>query len=409
MSNTSATRSKLALAIVACIMVASSACNSATTRQNNHATWTLVKHNTLNSPGGGVDIYGVSCARPTACVVVGQIHTKSHGNQRKLSKAVMFTNYDRSSRWSNLNIPGNIGTLYAISCTNTFSCMAVGETPTLYTGNPAGAQPYIQPAKRPRGVVISGSLVSGNWIVNRLPNDVGALRGVSCLSQHCIVVGSNIYGNGIVLVSGKKKSWTLLPVEANHNSFNGVSCVSSIRCIAVGNDIGYIGRAGSGSHWSLIHGLSSIPWSGISCTTSHGYCVAVGGSSGEIAVGGTFAVTLNAGKNWSIIKAPLDAQPVPSFPAGRIPPTSVNLGETSLDAVSCSGRICLAGGSRPYASFASLYGSIDGTTWNDVDVSNGSYAIRGISCPTAGSCWVVGTNYTFGLDSSFADEYTLLS
>ncbi len=135
---------------------------------------------------------------------------------------------------------------------------------------------------------------SPSWSIVASPNTSSSqsnfLNGVSCVSStSCVAVGSDYNGSvdHTLIESWNGASWSIVASpntsSSQSNYLNGVSCVSSTSCIAVGSHYGTsvqtLIESWNGTSWSIV-ASPSVPGSvhdlaGISCLGSTS-CTAVG-------------------------------------------------------------------------------------------------------------------------------------
>jgi hypothetical protein len=276
--------------------------------------------------------------------------------------------------------------LSAVSCPSTANCTAVGQ----YTSSAGSME------------TLAESWDGSTWAIQATPNPsnatVSGLDAVSCGSgTTCTAVGgynNNTSGDEETLAeSWDGSTWAVQaipsPSGAPDAELDGVSCVSAVRCTAVG---WYITSAQSevplaerwnGSTWVVRAtpspaGSTGVSLSAVSCTQASS-CTAVGGySSGGTGV--PLAEYWN-GSTWTI-------------QAIAAPPGATG---SSLDAVSCSSATsCTAAGSYVNSSGdqLSLAEYWNGSTWaiqTTVDPSGSTVIILyGVSCASATSCTTSG-------------------
>jgi hypothetical protein len=230
----------------------------------NGQAWSLT---TLPEPPGAsqTTLTGVSCASATACIAVGNYTTTTN-------QTVALAEQFNGVGWS-LQSPAN-GTnvsLAAASCPSSSStCTAVGQQLDPTTGS------YLTAAE-----LWSGT----SWTPESTPNPSGAtsnaLNGVSCVtSAACTAVGSDSGASASAQALGESwngTSWTVQPVAAPSGSqLTGVSCATSNFCVAVGYDGTILAEGWNGSVWST-QSTSAIPGivRKVSCPSTT-LCVAVG-------------------------------------------------------------------------------------------------------------------------------------
>jgi hypothetical protein len=237
----------------------------------NGTAWRIVPSpNPAGAAGSGMS--GVSCTSPSVCVGVGTAFDSS-GN----SIGTLTERWDRM-RWSiqptpTSNSPGSF--LYAVSCTSSNACTAVGSS---------GA-----------GVVMAERWNGTSWRIQPMPTPAGAqisfLTGVSCTSATaCTAVGgsfdSSFNALGTVAEQWNGTTWALQPsptTASPGNTLNAVSCTSASACTAVGNtDSEMLAERWNGATWTLQSPVTPPGTegngdflSGISCS-SPSTCTAVG-------------------------------------------------------------------------------------------------------------------------------------
>jgi hypothetical protein len=145
------------------------------------------------------------------------------------------------------------------------------------------------------------------------------LNGVTCLSsQDCIAVGGDYNGDtgtgGAYSENWNGEAWTPetapgLYAGDDYDEFLAVSCVSATDCIGVGTDNGTSSTPAIADKWNGRSWVADEPaspnlydsLSGVSCLPSGG-CVAVGieGDGYELPL----VETLNAAGKWTVIAKP---------------------------------------------------------------------------------------------------------
>jgi photosystem II stability/assembly factor-like uncharacterized protein len=246
---------------------------------NAGKTWT-----TQNVPDLGPDrVGGISCVSARLCEAVGTFASLSTNNG--------------GNTWVAHKLPNKIRDLYSISCASSTVCEAAGDAPGLGTATPELV-----------------GMKNGSWTRQRVPSGLQFLYGVSCPSPlSCKAVGAGrttgfLYpGAMVITTSNGGITWaTQKEISAPQGWFlQGISCVSSKRCEAVGATS--LGRAlvlstiNGGTTWTI----QTIPpgsaaLEAVSCRSSR-VCEAVGQSpqNAGVAIG-----TVNGGASWSNQKLP---------------------------------------------------------------------------------------------------------
>lgn len=278
--------------------------------------------------------------------------------------------------------------LNGVSCTSASDCIAVGQSVPTRTDEP------IPLVEHWNGLT---------WSIQRTPlpppgDWSGGLSGVSCTnSTACIAVGfgySEVSGKlGPLAERWNGSSWSIerTPKLADGEQFDGVSCVSSTACTAVGgNGVQPIAERWDGHRWSPQnlhfdhHGEGPDALLGVSCTP--GRCAAIGwdtvGLCGEtgydyspLLLGSVPVVGFWTERRWSLQRQP--------------DPGCVDSGGNVLNAVSCSSpEACTAVGTAVY--------QWDGHRWSIQPTRLGGDELTGVSCPSTNACTAIGSRiYTW--------------
>jgi len=290
----------------------------------NGSSWSIQP---TPKPAGVTDssLLGVSCASSRSCTAVGSSINRA-GTQRTLAERWNGTN------WSIQRTQDPAGAtssrLVGVSCTSSRSCVAVGFW--YYVGLPSSE------------VMLAERWNGSSWMVQRTPTLAGAtfgqFGGVSCVPvRTCTAVGflTNAADVEVTLAqrwygSGWSIETTPTPAGARSSGLDGVSCVSSRSCTAVGfltnaaGTVGQLAERWNGGSWMLQRTPNRIDGGlvGVSCASTI-TCTAVGYSGGK-----TLAERQNA-TGWAV-------QPTPNLAYAT---------KSELEGVSCaSPRVCTAVG-----------------------------------------------------------------
>ena|SRR5712691_476884 len=340
---------------------------------NGHA-WTL-----LPAPPGFSTVNGVACPTVKVCVAVGS------GPQGEVDIASAVWN---GTSWTTLTTPsptkhGDVSqTLTGVSCTSATSCIASGSGPTPINDG-VGAGPF---AEKWAG--------GSSWTLLSVPNPrpiefqpgggpgIGAngLAGVSCVSAvRCMAVGGQgeteaLSALASFAVSWNGQRWTVLRTGHIDGLF-GVSCTAGSRCLTTGtfldkNDVTKtLAESVTGSVVRLVSSASlGGVLSAVSCPSAS-FCLASMGAS---------AVSWN-GKKWTST-GPVTKTVFRTDPEGII------------SVLSCSSKnFCMATG-QPDASFGEFW---NGKSWHSAPLvvpkkKNVAIGISDLSCATARHCLAVG-------------------
>ena len=391
-----------------------------------------------DNSAGNNELYGVSCAAPSACVAVGNY--QSGGVTRVLVEALV------GGSWQLAPAPdqgSGSNRLTGVSCSSPTSCTAVG-----YYANASGVDRALVEDLSGSAWTVSPNTVSPDTVAAGTDEGQGAneLDSVSCPSAtSCVAVGTYNSGPGIsqALVDNfAGGTWTVVApspdaVGVKTNEFSSVSCSSSTSCFAVGHyanggkAVTLTARLTNGA-WAMVKapntGTSTNELTGISCAaTGTPQCAAVGYFSG-ISNSQTLSETW-VGSYWHIVpsanaQAPNDAMTAVSCPAvgscvavgsyfnlagdreelieqlnsgswltaaGAHPGLTTNL---LNDVSSAAPGSCVAVGY--YVSGGAdeaLAEAFSGTAWAlspAGDEGSGGNELNGVSCPAAGYCVAVG-------------------
>ena len=364
------------------LVVSSAAPAAASTPQAAWATFVTLKDSGAG-PGSPFDVAGVSCLSVDNCTAVGSLV-----NAVDESRDVFAYHWDGTtwvrSQIQNFGYPSGLESdINGVSCASQQLCMAVGTFLAQWNGSAWSTS--TQP-----------------------PNDV--LNGVSCPStSFCMAVGSQQQPGAATKTLAEEWSgstWSAVPSPNQgglDNSLNGVTCMSSTRCVAVGSanngtaDQTLI-EQWNGATWTIVPSPDTSSnvdnaLSGVSCVSST-LCKAVGASGSVTIDTGQPLIESWNGSVWSI-----DASP------------GVRSG-SRLGAVSCvSSGECIANGqsATPTADSA-IYGPLfeiwDGSSWALQSGGTSRAAGQGISCVSATQCVAVGSDAVTGtIDMLYTPGY----
>jgi hypothetical protein len=317
-------------------------------------TWTL---DASPTPGQG-QLAAVSCVNPSFCVAAGAFDSAS------AEKTSIETLHGSTWTLTPTPVASSGDGFNGVSCTSTTSCFAVGSE----------SNPFLQSlTERWNGTA---------WAVVPSPDpspDV-QLLAVSCASaDYCMAVGTystTIGSPALNLVeTWNGTSWSVAPSPnsgSESEQLEGVSCVSSTFCVAVGDtSVGGFVADWSGSAWTDTLDLGSAgDFGGVSCTSTT-FCAAAGlGPSGQS------LVEMWNGTSWT-------STPTPSPGTEGSP----------LQAISCvnSTSCVAAGNSDGTREESNLVMSWDGTSWVvPSQPTVGNAYLTGVSCTGTTRCVAVG-------------------
>ena len=351
-------------------------------------SWTIAAN---AGAGNNSELLGVACASATSCAAVGDTVRIEHwdGSTWSLAPLVSVTSQSQFN---------------SVSCPTTTSCFAVGEYET-----------------SSRDYTLIEHWNGTRWSVIHSPNPVGerfaSLVSVSCVSaSQCIAVGSKESSRSQDTLAERwnGKTWAIVrspnPPGAEVAELNGVSCVSSTNCTAVGLELSKSGSSSliehwNGTTWSVTANPAStvgifVDLIGVSCVSATS-CNAVG--LGESIVGRPpkFVVTPQIehwdGHVWTSV-------------------STKNVAGAELIGVSCySVKHCLAVGIRPSTtglggfSGTPVIARLDGGQWSTVPAATPKGAIQtglsSVSCRSAASCYAVGSSSTASATTTLVEHW----
>lgn len=273
--------------------------------------------------------------------------------------------------------------LSGVSCVSSAKCMAVGSIDNGKAGN--GASPLAETWQGTSWKTVTVKLPPGAF-------DTG-LTSVSCTPPaRCVAVGTyvTLTAAGALVGTWNGKAWTPstppAPAGALMSGLEAVSCVSAVRCVAVGEYLPMTGFALLAESWNGVKWVPSTPpgvkgsvaprLTSVSCVSA-ARCVA----AGYYDIGSTMFPLIESwnGKSWTRMNAPA--------PAGS--------GEAFLTGVSCaSAKSCVAVGTVAASSLTAFSEVWNGKTWRVARIGwprgTGSSFLTGVSCVPAARCLAVG-------------------
>ena len=368
---------------------------------------------------------GVSCTSETFCMATGYYETAA-GNYATLAESW------NGSAWSLRAIAtpseSKFTFLSGVSCVSSSSCTAVG-----YYITSSGTT-----------LTLAESWNGSTWSIQSTPNPseatVSRLWGVSCVSSSaCTAVGYQA-GTGMsktLAESWNGSAWSIKATPnaagaTKYNYLNGVSCVGSNECMAVGeSDAGAMVEAWNGKEWTrTVQWSSGTYLTSVSCASAS-FCEATGVAGGIFSESFQVVAERYDGSGWSEEDLPRLGETSFSTVAvscseatvcvatnGEIVQnrsayyfyrnealalhlngatwTAETMGSPTVDnAVACAAETeCVAVGQVPVSKGTGISHVWNGAVWSDVTVgvpsgSRGS-GLQGVSCPQVGLCEAVG-------------------
>jgi hypothetical protein len=334
---------------------------------------------------------GITCEHLSSCWAVGY-----RGSNPSLGGALALRWSTHHHAWRRVPTPTlhqySDSSFNAVSCTGRSNCLAVGA---------GGAAPPVLTVS-----ALAERWNGHHWTRTPLPNprrypgDV--LNGVSCPTHNdCIAVGSyttdRSEGDTHVLAeiwNGTTWSAVTAPSPYDSSVFNGVSCVSTTSCVAVGSyvrsAVGYpLTEFWNGSVWSLVTPRDrvnpvSTELDGVSCAAAAD-CLAAGDYDDSASVVRSLAEHVSA----------------PTTAALLLPKNPSHVHPDELWADSCATTsYCLAVGEEDTNSSGTHIKTLaerwNGSTWKILTTPHvhGSASVRflAVGCVSASDCFAVGDN-----------------
>ncbi len=250
----------------------------------NGSTWRLDSASTLSNPASQYNaLTGVSCVSTSFCVATGFYYNS--GNKQNLLLTWNGSTWTLDSASSLSTSVSQSNSLTGVSCASRNFCVAAGY---YYNGNVY--QNLLLTWNGSTWTLDSASSLSTPALKNNYLTDVSCASG-----NFCVAAGYyyNVTGYQNLLVTWNGSAWTLdsaaslSTLATQHNSLNGVTCVSTSFCVGAGyyyNGTAYqnLLLTWNGSTWTLdsAASLSTLASQdnflyGISCVSTS-FCVAAG-------------------------------------------------------------------------------------------------------------------------------------
>ena len=353
------------------------------TERWNGASWLIMSS---PNPKAFNTLSGLSCSSSSACTAVGSARPEL-GVEGKVTLALRRSGSEWSTQTTPNPTPKTENELSDVACPSSSVCLAAGSDE--YQGNG-----MLQ--------VWEGS----EWrIANNTMN--GSVSALACGStSSCMIVGSNgseatSWKAGQNFPGG---SWSAspkalaVPEGASQLTLRDISCVSTTACTAVGSyykssEYKALVESWNGTSWSLQtvpnppEGSGQKAMLSISCSSSTS-CVAVGEAASK-----PVAETWN-GTSWTSAMA--------QNPSGA---TAAGLeGVSCGSSTACTAVGYSKESGKPKKALAEFW---NGTSWSIQSIPNpgeGEVNLRSVSCLSASSCTAVGSYVSKWNSKSFVEE-----
>jgi hypothetical protein len=418
-----------------CIAVGDSD-TGALTEQWNGTAWAMIAMPPLQNTDGG-ELFGISCPKSTDCTAVGAYSTGAD----PFAPSHTLAEHWNGTSWS-VELLG-LGTVFsefdAVSCTNSHTCAAVGDSAFVqqWDGARWSIAPFASETSQSSLVDVActsatsclavGHAVTSTrvktlvekfdgsvWSVLPSPNPGEAdasLFSVSCPSAtNCFAVGQYVRGEtGRPLVEHwNGTTWSIVlapsPPRSELAEFTDVSCPSAVSCTAVGlsfgpNAITALAEYWDGTRWVIeptdTRGADLSELIGVSCVAPSD-CTAVGGAATFTAtdVTSTALVEHWNGLSWTAV------------------PNSAPGDEAELAAVSCVATDdCNAIGAVQSTLFTTrpMAEHWNGVEWTVAAVPEPPHAqqstLESLACHSEISCYAVGGYSTATAGRTLVDHW----
>lgn len=194
----------------------------------NGKRWSVQKTPASTGLNGTLD--AVSCASSVSCMAVGAIANDPRTRDRALAERWNGT------KWSVVHLPEpahtTVAALSGVDCLSTAVCIAVGNFTT---------QRVVPGTERFPGAGMAERWNGSKWTVRRIRPGID-LASLSCASTHiCMAVGPSTE------VRLSRTGWSTAKTPSQHD-FSAVSCPAKRTCIAVGG--GTLAERWNGHRWS---------------------------------------------------------------------------------------------------------------------------------------------------------------
>ncbi len=253
---------------------------------NGGVTWSLPRSFSPSLPANTqAQLFSVDCV-VTTCTTVGSFYNTAASAPVIPTAPLGYVSTDSGNTWSSTGVTFDASTptntfLNSVSCVGT-TCTAVGG----YFNNSNLNQPYSFYSTN------SGSTWTASPITSASGQAQEALFAVDCVGTDCVAAGASFDSNGdsqlpLVYTSDDYgQTWTIasLPALLDYQiqaGLDGVTCVGSNTCIAVGNYYDSLGNIyplaytsqDQGSSWTL-----SLPIPPVSASQPQGQFFGIAGS-----------------------------------------------------------------------------------------------------------------------------------
>jgi hypothetical protein len=358
-------------------------------------SWVIVSSPNTGARQDNV-LNGVACASFSNCWAVGRANNGTVDQ-------TLIEHWDGSS-WTIVVSPNNSTTqshvLNAVTCTSATDCVAVGQ----YYGSTSRWQTLIE------------HWDGSSWTIAISPNGLidqhNYLNGLTCVSSSdCWAVGYYLNGlaNQTLIEHWNGTIWTMV-LSANtdpmrENILSGVTCTSTSDCWAVGSN--WTGTANQtltqhwdGTSWAIVASANTVAQyntlSEVRCTSASN-CWTVGTYNSNSA-NHTLIEWWN-GSSWAIVASPNSSDTVGNTLSG-------------IDCATASNCWAVGWHIGPGVT-QTLFESWNGTAWTivtspNIDTAETENGLSRVTCLSSSNCWAVGAYYPYGSMGSTPPQNLIL-
>jgi hypothetical protein len=393
-----------ALALVAAACSSSSAPGAGTTTASTFAggsPW-LGTFTTATLPEPVNALTDVACATALRCWAVGS----TVGGSGAPNGAAVIATTDGGATWTNQPIPGSVGYLSRIACSDRRTCVAVGQA-----------------AQTSNGQAISIATTDGgaSWTVVPSPDTVLDITALTCRADRsCLAVGTTANGSAALTEPSPGSAWVQRgPLPTGITGATAISCTTARICLVTGSvavaadhSTGTVAlTTDGGTTWAAeatpkglgelngisclsgpVTGAGAIPAPSTAPTTAPPTTVPTTAST---ATASTVTTTTAAGSSPSTTTAPTTTVPTTTVPTTTVPTTTTT---APAPLVGVSGARCVVTGTTATVLSGARAGkgvllttANGGATWTSQPVPAAAAAFSDVSCIALDTCVAVGS------------------
>jgi hypothetical protein len=343
----------------------------------------------VNLPAPVNSLSALDCSTAKACWAVGS----TVGNAAAPNGAAVIASVDGGAKWTSQSVPGTVGFLSGISCSDRHHCTAVGQTS-------AG-----------QAAIISTSNGGGTWTLQTAPAGILDVTTVSCRSDDaCLAIGSTTGGLVSLDSASPASGWVQqAALPATISGATHLSCSDATDCWVTGFssvDVDHASGAvvlttDGGATWSTVVTPTGIGYlSGVSCLPGSAQ------AEGALPTTPTTTTPTTVAPSTTATTAPSASgssttAPAPTTTTTAPAPTTTAVTSTppsTTPVVGVAGVRCTVVGTTATTLSGSRTGrglvlttANGGATWTSQTITSSAASLRDVSCPAIGSCVTVGS------------------